>query len=225
MLKRARLQRALGHEFADPALLDRALTHRSAGSRNNERLEFLGDSIVNHVIAEALYRRFPAAKEGELSRMRAALVRGDTLADLALALDLGAHLTLGPGERSSGGHRRASILADALEAVIGAIFLDAGMAVCRACVLGWFGDRLESLAVAAGKDAKTRLQEYLQGRGHPLPVYELVAVRGEDHDQQFSVACRLEQPVLVSEGTGRSRRKAEQAAAKVALQQLAVDGD
>ncbi len=225
MLERARLQKALGHRFADPALLERALTHRSAGSRNNERLEFLGDSIVNHVIAEALYRRFPRASEGELSRMRAALVRGDTLAQLATALELGGHLVLGPGERRSGGHRRKSILADALEAVIGAIFLDAGMDHCRACVLGWYGDRLEQLAAGADKDAKTRLQEYLQGRGHPLPVYEMVAVRGEDHDQQFSVACRLEQPALVSEGSGRSRRKAEQAAAQAALEQLAGDGD
>jgi len=219
------LQRALGHEFTDPELLRTALTHRSAGRRNNERLEFLGDSILNHIIAEDLYRRFPRAREGDMSRMRASLVKGDTLAELARELGLGEHLLLGPGERKSGGYRRSSILADTLEALAGALLLDAGFDACRACVLGWFASRLEQLSAgAADKDAKTRLQEFLQGRGSPLPEYELVAVEGNDHDQLFNVACRLSRPKLVVAGRGKSRRKAEQAAAGEALQRLTADG-
>lgn len=222
----ARLQQALGHRFSDPQLLTLALTHRSAGGRNNERLEFLGDSIVNHVIAEALFAQFPTAREGDLSRMRSALVRGDTLARLARELQLGDYLVLGPGERKSGGQRRASILADALEAVAGAILLDSDVQQCRSCVLGWFGERLEQLTLAsAGKDPKTQLQEYLQGRGSPLPSYELLQVLGEDHDQQFQVACRLQKPALVVRGSGSSRRKAEQAAARSALERLTARGD
>lgn len=226
MAASAVLQQALGHEFADPELLVMALTHRSAGSKNNERLEFLGDSIMNHIVADALYQRFPRAREGDLSRMRASLVKGDTLAELARELQLGEYLLLGPGERKSGGYRRSSILADTLEALAGAIVLDAGYERCRDCVLRWFGTRLDQLAAGAvDKDAKTRLQEYLQGRGNPLPEYELVAVEGDDHDQQFSVACRLSRPQLVVQGSGSSRRKAEQAAARDALQRLAADGN
>jgi ribonuclease-3 len=225
MVKMAELQRTLGYEFADPQLLATALTHRSAGGVNNERLEFLGDSIVNHVIAEALYQRFPRAREGELSRMRASLVKGETLAALGRELGLGEHLLLGPGERKSGGFRRSSILADALEAVAGAILLDGGAQQCRDCLLRWFDSRLESPAVGdAGKDPKTRLQEQLQGRGSPLPQYELLGVRGDDHDQVFTVACRISRPALVVEGAGKSRRKAEQAAARQALARLAADG-
>ncbi|MCB1676356.1 MAG: ribonuclease III, partial [Halioglobus sp.] len=172
MANLVRLQQSLGHEFSDPRLLHLALTHRSAGRRNNERLEFLGDSIVNHIIAEALFEQFPAAREGDMSRMRAALVRGATLAEIARELQLGDYLQLGPGERKSGGHRRASILADALEAVAGAILLDGGFERCRSSVRRWFGPRLEQLtASAAAKDAKTRLQEHQQGRGNPLPDY------------------------------------------------------
>lgn len=226
MAASAVLQQALGHEFADPELLVMALTHRSAGSKNNERLEFLGDSIINHIVADALYQRFPRAREGDLSRMRASLVKGDTLAELARELQLGEYLLLGPGERKSGGYRRSSILADTLEALAGAIVLDAGYERCRDCVLCWFGTRLDQLAAGAvDKDAKTRLQEYLQGRGNPLPEYDLVAVEGDDHDQQFSVACRLSRPQLVVQGSGSSRRKAEQAAARDALQRLAADGN
>jgi ribonuclease-3 len=226
MAASAVLQQALGHEFADPELLVMALTHRSAGSKNNERLEFLGDSIINHIVADALYQRFPRAREGDLSRMRASLVKGDTLAELARELQLGEYLLLGPGERKSGGYRRSSILADTLEALAGAILLDAGYEHCRDSVLRWFGSRLDQLAAGAvDKDAKTRLQEYLQGRGNPLPEYELVAVEGDDHDQQFSVACRLSRPQLVVQGSGSSRRKAEQAAARDALQRLAADGN
>jgi ribonuclease-3 len=217
----ARLQRVLGYQFVDLDLLNLALTHCSVGGRNNERLEFLGDSIVNHIIAEALFQRFPASREGEMSRMRASLVKGDTLAEVALELELGDHLGLGSGERKSGGHRRASILADAFEAVVGAILLDSDVEQCRQCVLGWFDTRLQKLSTGAvGKDAKTELQEYLQGRSNPLPVYDLLSVQGEDHSQQFKVACRLRNPKLVVEGSGSSRRKAEQDAATVALERL-----
>jgi ribonuclease III len=224
MADTARLQKALGYEFSDPQLLTRALTHRSAGSRNNERLEFLGDSIVNHIIAEALYQRFPKASEGAMSRMRASLVRGETLAEVAAEMELGNHLLLGPGERKGGGYRRVSILADALEAVVGAILLDSSVDECRSCVLRWFTPRLEQLGTGVGKkDAKTRLQEFLQGRGRPLPVYDLLATEGEDHARQFKVACRLDKPGLVAQGSGSSLRKAEQAAARSALELLASD--
>ena len=216
-----RLQRALGYQFTDPSLLSLALTHRSAGKRNNERLEFLGDSIVNHVIAETLFSRFPDVREGSLSRMRAALVKGDTLADIARQLELGMYLDLGPGERKSGGQRRDSILADALEAIAGAILLDGGVDACRRCLLDWYGVRLEDLTEDADrKDAKTRLQEYLQGRGQPLPKYSLLEVSGDDHDQQFRVACTIKSADLSTEGEGVSRRKAEQVAAKIALKKL-----
>ena len=217
----SRLQQTLGYEFSNGDLLTLALAHRSVGSNNNERLEFLGDSIVNHVIAEALYQQFPGAREGELSRMRASLVKGDTLAELARELGLGQYLRLGPGEKKSGGHRRSSILADALEAVAGAILMDSDVDTCRACLLQWFASRLARLNDAtAVKDAKTRLQEYLQGRRRPLPVYELLEVSGDDHRQLFRVACKVQKPVLMVQGTGNSRRKAEQAAAETALQEM-----
>ncbi len=220
-LKSARLQQALGYEFTDSGLLELALTHRSAGNRNNERLEFLGDSIVNHVIAEYLFQRFPEAREGEMSRMRAALVRGDTLAELARDLKLGDHLVLGAGERKSGGRRRGSILADALEALAGAVLLDSDVDTCRRCVLAWYGERLAAISLENdAKDPKTRLQEFLQARQSPLPDYQLVRVEGEDHDQRFHVACQLAKPTLRSEGSGSSRRRAEQAAAEAALREL-----
>lgn len=224
MDKQQRLQRVLGYEFSDPTLLTLALTHRSASGHNNERLEFLGDSIVNHVVAEALYMRFPRAREGELSRMRAALVKGDTLAEIATELGLGGFLALGTGERKSGGQRRHSILADALEAIAGAILLDSDVEQCRSCLLRWFDSRLQGLGGAVEKDAKTRLQEYLQGVGRPLPEYELLAVEGADHQQRFRVACRLAQPELAIEGVGSSRRRAEQVAAAAALKDLEDHG-
>jgi ribonuclease-3 len=225
MAEIARLQRALGYQFRDPALLTLALTHCSAGGHNNERLEFLGDSIVNHIIAEALYQRFPDAREGEMSRMRASLVRGETLAEVAIELQLGDYLLLGSGERKSGGHRRGSILADAFEAVVGAILLDSDAKECRRCVLAWFAPRLQQLSVSTtDKDAKTRLQEYLQGHNYPLPEYDLLSVHGDDHAQQFHVACRLRKPNLVAEGEGGSRRKAEQDAATSALKRLSDYG-
>ena len=225
MSNTARLQQALGYEFVDPQLLDLALTHCSAGKRNNERLEFLGDSIINHIIAETIYRQAPAASEGDMTRMRASLVRQETLAEVATELQLGEHIRLGPGERKSGGHRRDSILADALEAVAGAILLDSGMEQCQRSVHRWFGRRLQELSTdAVAKDAKTRLQEFLQGRSFPLPEYDLISVRGQDHDQLFHVACRLQQPQMVVEADGPSRRKAEQNAANAALARLSEHG-
>ena len=204
-------------------LLALALTHRSCGQHNNERLEFLGDSTLNHVIARYLYDSFPDASEGELTRMRAALVKGDTLAGVARELDLGTWVRLGPGELKSGGSRRRSILADTLEAVIGAILLDAGFAVVQERVLTWFGDRSDALNPDnPPKDAKTRLQEYLQGRGLPLPQYSLVRVEGEDHRQEFHVECTVASLSLRTEGRGSSRRRAEQAAAAAAMESLDV---
>jgi ribonuclease III len=202
------------HEFRDPELLRRALTHRSAGARNNERLEFLGDALVNLIVAEALYERFPRADEGELTRARAALVRESALAGIARSLNLGDRLELGPGELKSGGFRRDSILADALEALVGAVYLDAGFDACRAAALPWFEPQLVSLPKGGTeKDPKTRLQEWLQARQAPLPEYRLLAADGEDHDKTFRVLCVLTTPVLEQEGAGSSRRQAEQAAA------------
>lgn len=220
-----RLQRALGYEFSEPSLLTQALTHRSMGGNNNERLEFLGDSIVNHVVAEALYQKFPDADEGAMSRMRAALVKGDTLAKIATEIGLGEYLLLGPGERKSGGRRRRSILADALEAISGAVLLDSSVDRCRECVLQLFKSRLDALDDTAGeKDAKTLLQEYLQGTQRPLPTYELVKVDGGDHNPQFQVNCTLEKPDLIFQGAGSSRRRAEQQAAESALSEVNPSG-
>jgi ribonuclease-3 len=214
----------IGHVFARPELLAQALTHRSAGAPHNERLEFLGDALVNLFVAEALYLHWPKADEGALTRGRAELVRESALAPIARALELGERLTLGPGEMKTGGHRRDSILADALEAVVAAIYLDADFQTCRSVVMPWFAEAMEALPPPhkVGKDAKTRLQEWLQGRQKPLPVYELVAEGGEDHAKTFRVTCTLIQPPLLSEGEGSSRRSAEQAAAEAALAALAV---
>ncbi|MGL6215988.1 ribonuclease III [Billgrantia desiderata] len=213
--------RRIGHVFSDITLLELAMTHRSFGGQNNERLEFLGDSIVNFVIAEALYERFPQAREGQLSRLRARLVRGQTLAELAREMSFGECLRLGSGEMKSGGHRRDSILADAVEAVLGAIYLDAGMDVARARVLAWYAERLESIDLQdTQKDPKTRLQEFLQSRQSPLPRYDVVSVEGEAHDQTFTVECHVELLATHTLGTGSSRRHAEQQAAELALLQL-----
>ncbi|WP_410506458.1 ribonuclease III [Marinomonas sp. GJ51-6] len=202
-------------------MLELALTHRSFGGKNNERLEFLGDSILNYVIAEDLFHRFPKAKEGELSRLRASLVKGDTLAELAREFQLGDFLKLGAGELKSGGFRRDSILADAVEGIIGAIYLDAGMDVCRQHILAWYKDRLDATSLKiVTKDAKTRLQEYLQARKYGLPQYEVVKIDGEPHDQTFYVNCQVEAYDGVIEGKGNSRRIAEQNAAAKALKKL-----
>ncbi len=212
-----------GHAFADPGLLQQALTHRSAGSPHNERLEFLGDAVLGTIVAEALYARWPSADEGALTRARAELVRESALAELARRLDVGAQLVLGPGEMKSGGHRRDSILSDALEAVIGAIYLDAGFEACRRAVLPWFEAAVEAVpASKVGKDAKTRLQEWLQARQRPLPQYELLSEAGEEHARTFLVRVRLVEPPLSAEGEGASRRAAEQQAAEAVLGQIAA---
>jgi len=220
-----KLEKSLGHSFADQGLLQQALTHRSAGSRNNERLEFLGDAILGSVIAAELYRRYPGAKEGELSRLRANLVRRESLAEVAHSLVLGQYLTLGAGERKSGGHQRDSILADTVEALLGAISLDSDFSVCQRVILGLFAARLDSLADAASlKDAKTRLQEYLQSRHQPLPEYTVTDVAGEAHAQSFKVECVVEGAGLPpGKGQGSSRRQAEQSAAEDMLARLDVD--
>lgn len=219
---RRALLNTLGHHFSDETLLDQALTHRSVGSLNNERLEFLGDAVLNHVIAAELYRRFPALDEGQLSRLRASLVKGETLAALAAELHLGDHLLLGTGETRTGGMQRRSILAGALEAVIGAVYIDAGFAQAEASVRRVFGERIANVdPAAARKDAKTCLQEYLQSRGLPLPVYQVLEVKGPAHAQQFAVDCVIESLAERFSGSGSNRRNAEQAAASRALEFLA----
>ena len=212
----------IGHAFSDPALLKQALTHRSAGAPHNERLEFLGDSIVNMMAAEALYRRWPKADEGAMTRARAELVREGALAVIGRTLELGERLTLGPGEMKSGGHRRDSILADAVEAVVAAIYLDAGFEACRAVVLPWFSASIEALPASGRpeKDPKTRLQEWLQARQKALPQYELVSESGDDHAKHFRVRCNVADPAASTEGEGASRRLAEQQAAAAVLAQL-----
>ncbi|MGH8703934.1 MAG: ribonuclease III [Burkholderiales bacterium] len=212
------LERRIGHRFRNAALIEQALTHRSFGSPHNERLEFLGDGVLDCVIAEELYARFPALPEGELTRLRASLVREAALADVARSLGLSEFLRLGEGEIASGGAARASILADSLEALYGAVFLDAGYEAACAAVRRTFGDALESLdPLAPAKDAKTRLQELLQGRRHKLPQYRVVSTRGAAHKQTFEVECLAEGLGLRATGSGKSRRDAEQAAAEKLL--------
>lgn len=217
------LLRRLGYRFSDVSLLVSALTHRSAGGDNNERLEFLGDAILGLVIAAALYTRYPEASEGELSRLRAALVKKQTLAELARDLGLGEALRLGSGELKSGGYRRDSILADALEAVFGAVYLDGGFTACTKLITDLYAPRLQKLPDDAGalKDPKTRLQEYLQGRGQDLPIYQVTSVYGDPHAQTFEVECKVAAIDQVSRGTGSSRRRAEQQAARQMLESLA----
>ena len=216
-----RLQQSLGYCFTDAALCRLALSHCSFSVDNNERLEFLGDAILNFVIAEALYQRFAGAREGELSRLRASLVNESTLARLAVELGVGGCLLLGDGEQKSGGRARRSILADALEAIIGAIYLDGGLERCRERVLAWFAGRIDGLGVGeSAKDAKTRLQEWLQARREPLPEYRLDGVEGRAHEQWFSVSCRVRLLAQPGRGGGRSRRAAEQQAAAAVLQTL-----
>jgi ribonuclease-3 len=213
-----------GHRCADAGLVETALTHRSAGGTHNERLEFLGDAVLNFAVAELLYRAFPRAAEGELTRLRALLVNGETLADVAETLGVGDRLLLGPGELKSGGFRRRSILADAFEALLGAVYLDGGPAAARAVVERLFRPRLAGLAdQVALKDPKTRLQEWLQGRGLPLPRYSVARVTGEPHDQTFRVVCELDSPPVSAEGVGSSRRRAEQEAAELVLGRLRED--
>ena len=217
----AELERRLGHAFASPELARQALTHRSFGTPHNERLEFLGDSLLNCAVATVLYERFPALPEGDLSRLRAALVNQSSLSQIAQGLGLGERLRLGEGELKSGGFRRPSILADALEALLGAVYLDAGFDALRSIVGRVFADRLERAEKApVDKDPKTELQEHLQGRRLQLPRYAVTKTEGEAHDQLFTVECRVDDLALSATGTGASRRAAEQAAAAGVLARL-----
>ena len=218
------LDHGIGHRFSDPELLRRALTHRSFGPAHNERLEYLGDSVLNCVVALELYHKFPALPEGELSRLRANLVNQPSLAAIAQQFAFGARLRLGEGEVRSGGARRPSILADTLEAVVGAAFLDGGFAAARNVVQALLGAALEAIDPAvSGKDPKTLLQEHLQGRKLALPQYLVIATRGEAHEQQFQVECIIPELAIRSMGEGGSRRSAEQEAARQAYE-LATRG-
>jgi ribonuclease-3 len=213
-----RLSKKLGYTFNNTDLLLQALTHRSAKGIHNERLEFLGDSILGFVIAEVLYQQFPSHDEGDLTRMRSSLVRGVTLAEIGRGFNLGEYLILGPGELKSGGHRRDSILEDAVEAIIGAVYLDSDNDTAKALVLSWFAERLDIIKPGnEQKDPKTRLQEYLQARKIALPLYDVIHTSGQSHNQQFTVRCTTQviNTEVITKGT--SRRKAEQAAAQQVL--------
>jgi ribonuclease III len=214
------LERRLGYRFADKALLIRALTHRSAGDANNERLEFLGDAGLGFAIAEWLWRRFPDASEHALTLMRASLVKRPSLAQLAREIDLGEYLRLGVGERRSGGHHRESILADALEAVLGAVLQDGGHSALQTVVQTLFATRIDSIDPRLARDGKTRLQEFVQARRLPPPAYRVTARSGDEHEPEFHVECRIDGLGIVTEGRGGSRREAEQAAARAALDRL-----
>ena len=215
------LFKTLEYRFNDTDLLRQALTHRSATGRNNERLEFLGDAVLDFVISEAVYAARPEAPEGDLSKLRASLVKDTTLAGIASELGMGNHLILGAGERKTGGHRRESILADALEAIFGAVFLDEGYDAAKAIIAKAYESRLTELPdVADLRDPKTRLQEWLQARRLRLPAYELVSVTGKDHRQRFEVSCAVAQRSMVTRGESTTRRKAEQEAAADMLAKL-----
>jgi ribonuclease-3 len=219
-----RLIKKLGLNFKNPVLVKRALTHRSAEADNNERLEFLGDSVLGFVIAEHLYAKFGEADEGILSRLRATLVNQTSLAQIARKLSLGDYLILGSGELKSGGFRRDSILSDALEALIGAVLIDQGMEACRLWILSLFREQVESLSLNDWKkDPKTRLQELMQARGLDLPVYTLKSVVGQPHEQSFFVECRIALISESCEGVGSSRKKAEQQAAEKMLAKVTQD--
>lgn len=215
------LTRQLEYTFNNASLLEEALTHRSVGSHNNERLEFLGDGVLNFVIADVLFQMHPEMREGDLSRLRASLVNGEMLADIARELNLGDYLKLGAGELKSGGFRRSSILADAVESILGAVFCDSGFESCRDLILRLFEKKLDNLPdVDSLKDAKTQLQELLQSRRLALPVYEVLGFTGKAHAQIFQVECRIDELDCTTRGKGGSRRKAEQVAAAAAFEKI-----
>ena len=215
------LSRQLEYTFNNASLLEEALTHRSVGSHNNERLEFLGDGILNFVIADDLFQKHPEMREGDLSRLRASLVNGEMLADIARELSLGDFIRLGAGELKSGGFRRASILADTVESILGAVYCDSGFESCRALILRLFENKLNNLPdVDSLKDPKTQLQELLQSRRHSLPIYEVLGVSGKAHAQVFQVECRIDELGCAAKGKGGSRRKAEQVAAAAAFEKI-----
>lgn len=213
------VEQQIGYRFTDPSLLIRAMTHRSADRAHNERLEFLGDAVLGFLVAALLYERLPDADEGELSRLRASLVNRDTLASLARQLSLGEFIVLGAGERKSGGRDRTSILCDAFEALLGALYLDSGAEQCRQLLLMLLEPQLKGVRV---KDAKTRLQEVMQSRGKALPLYQVTSIDGEEHDQTFHVHCQVPLLDAVVTGSGRTRRQAEQLAARAALEALGM---
>ena len=215
------LQKRLGYRFVDGSLLTRALTHRSAARDHNERLEFLGDAVIGVVVASAFFDRFPQANEGELSRLRAGVVSGVSLAGIARSLKLSECLILGESERKSGGRNRDSILADTLEALAGAIMMDSSLSGARTVVYGWLYSMIEGSTLDIVVDAKTRLQEWLQARGEPLPEYVVTSVSGEDHAQCFQVQCKLGERGITTEASGSARRRAEQTAAELMLDALA----
>ena len=215
------LQDRLQYQFSDPQLLTLALSHRSCGSNNNERLEFLGDAVLGMAISSFLFKRFPEAREGDLSRIRSQIVRAESLAEIARELDLGPELLLGPGEMKSGGHRRDSILGDTVEALLGAVFLDQGLVAVEACIQNWFSASLNTLTLDTPvKDAKTALQEWLQARGKPLPEYLVVKTEGEDHSRLFTMSCTIDAVEETAEATASSRRKAEQLVAEKLVKKL-----
>lgn len=218
----ARLQSALGYRFADAALLAQALTHKSFARHHNERLEFLGDAVLGYVVANRLFEHLPDVHEDTLSLLRASLVRKETLAEVAAELKLGSYLRLGVGERRSGGHHRASILADALEAIIGAVHLDGGIEPARGLILRLLEPRMRRLDPDALKDAKTRLQELLQGANYDLPEYAIEGTSGSAHAKMFRVSCRVDALRLQVAADGRSRRAAEKRAAELMLEQVAA---
>ena len=214
----------IDYHFKDENLLSQALTHRSVSNENNERLEYLGDSIVNFVIAEALFKQFISTPEGQLSRMRSNLVKKETLAQVAMALHLGDVICLGSGELKSGGYRRESILADALEALIAAIYLDSNLDTCKNKILQWFTEKLAAVSTdSSNKDAKTELQEYLQARKLPLPVYKIIKTVGKDHEQIFHISAQIPGSKHYQVGEGLNRRRAEQIAAALLLKELKND--
>lgn len=223
-LKYQRLEERLGYQFENQRQLQLALTHRSHGATNNERLEFLGDSILNFIIGEDLFRRFPEAREGQLSRLRSQLVKGETLAELAREFDMGDCLILGEGELKSGGRSRDSILADSVEAIIGAIYCERGLDICRERVLNWFTSRIDAISIdTSAKDAKSRLQEYLQAQRQPLPEYVVINVGGEGHAQVFTIECRVAIAKKPTQAVASSRREAEKQSAVLMLKQLKID--
>lgn len=222
-LKYQRLEDRLGYRFKDQRQLQLALTHRSHSATNNERLEFLGDSILNFLMGEALFNKFSEAREGQMSRLRSQLVKGDTLAELAREFELGDCLVLGEGEMKSGGHRRDSILADAVEAIIGAIYIEAGLDICRERVVSWYAGRLNELTLdTSAKDPKSRLQEFMQSQHQPLPEYRVIEVGGEGHAQVFTIECHVGIAKQPTRAQASSRREAEKQAATAMLAQLNI---
>ncbi len=217
------IYRKLGYKFNDPDLLILALTHRSLSSTNNERLEFLGDSLINMIIAEALFKKFANDQEGKLSNLRSNLVKGETLTQICLELKLDEHLLLGAGEVKSGVAKRTSLLEDMLEAIVGAIYLDSNFETAKQCVLKWFAKRLEKIKITDGKDYKTRLQEYMQSKQQDLPEYSIVEITGKAHEQTFKVACKI--AIFADKsfiGVAKSKKLAEQKAAREALEEIGI---